>query len=269
MKSNDGHRISNRRHGLPFLIIIIFGSGAASGLVYGTVSVALVGPYLDAATEIENQSMFESGEERDTAEFRAEYELYREWQRGGHVAAGVVFGVAMGSLFGIVFAASEGSLPGRGPLTKAVLLAGVMWVALYVIPFIKYPPNPPATGDPDTIALRTVLYLALVAASGLGALCIAKMSLYAARKRRVAPGRAAIVGVASYTVFAAALMMLMPSSPDPDPAIDSQLLSGFRAMSAVGAVSFWASVGVILGLFWRLRLGGMLDGRGSRAESQF
>ena len=58
----------------------------------------------DEAIGIENQNLFDSGQKEDTAEFRAEYESYRIWQKSGQVLAGVILGTAVGSLFGIVFA---------------------------------------------------------------------------------------------------------------------------------------------------------------------
>lgn len=235
------------------LIIIILVSGASAGLVYGTVGILLAGPYLEAAIEVENSAMFAAGEAEDTVEFRAAYESYRDWQRGGHLVAGIVLGASLGSLFGVVYMMSHASLPGRSHVTKALAVAGVMWVALYVVPFVKYPPSPPAVGDPDTIVVRTALFLVLVAASGLAALGFAKMSLYLARTRRLGARQSVSAGVVCYAAFAAVLLVAMPSNPDPAPDIDPALLDGFRVASAAGAASFWASAGVILGALWPLR----------------
>ena len=59
-------------------IIIVLLSGAFAGLIHGTVNFAIVEPYLDQAIGIENQNLFDSGEEEDTPQFWAEYEGYRE-----------------------------------------------------------------------------------------------------------------------------------------------------------------------------------------------
>ena len=148
-------------------ITIVLVSGALAGLVHGTVNFAIVEPYLDQAIGIENQSLFASGEAEDNLEFWAEYESYRIWQKSGQVLAGVILGTAMGSLFGIVYALSRNSLPGKNDVVKAVVLSGIMWVTLYLIPFLKYPANPPTVGDADTVVLRTILYLSFIAISGL------------------------------------------------------------------------------------------------------
>ena len=215
---------------------------------------------MEEAIEIENQSMFATGDAEDTPEFRAEYESYREWQRVGHVFAGTALGVAMGSLFGAVFSISKESLPGRRYFSKALFLAGVMWFVLYVIPFIKYPPNPPAVGDPDTVTIRVVLYVVLIAASGLGALGFAKMASHLIRAKKLSARHGACVGMACYAAFAAMLLVVMPPNPDPAPAIDQVLLDGFRAASAIGVSLFWVSVGAILGIFWTV-LAKKEDGR--------
>ena len=124
-------------------IIIVLVSGALAGMVHGTVNFAIVEPYLDQAIGIENQNLFESGEEEDTPEFWVEYEGYRNWQKSGQILAGVILGVSIGSLFGIVFAYARKSLPGNNDIKKSLVLAGIMWFTIYLIPFLKYPANPP------------------------------------------------------------------------------------------------------------------------------
>jgi len=117
-----------------FLIIVLV-SGAFAGLVHGSANLVLVEPYLDEAIGIENQNLFASGEEDDTLEFWIEYEGYRAWQKGGQLLAGVILGTSIGALFGIVFTLSRNSLPGNNNIKKALILAGIMWLTIYFIPF--------------------------------------------------------------------------------------------------------------------------------------
>ena len=42
-------------------VIIVLVSGSFAGLIYGGLNLALVEPFLDDATNIENQNLFESG----------------------------------------------------------------------------------------------------------------------------------------------------------------------------------------------------------------
>ena len=119
-------------------LLIVLASGAFAGLIHGGVNLAIVEPYLDQAIGIENQNLFDSGEEEDTLEFWVEYDGYRTWQKGGQVLAGIILGTSIGALFGIVFAFSRESLPGKNNVKKALVLAGIMWLTLYFIPFLKY-----------------------------------------------------------------------------------------------------------------------------------
>ena len=223
-------------------IIIVLVSGAFAGFIHGTVNFVIVEPYLDQAIGIENQNLFASGEEEDTPEFWVEYEGYRVWQKSGQIVAGVILGMSVGSLFGIVFAVSRNALPGNNVIKKAVILSGIMWFTLYIIPFLKYPANPPTVGDGETVVLRAILYLSFIAISGLGAITFYKLSKKFQNKKK-------LVALISYIVFISAVFFAMPENPDKITA-PMNLVNEFRIMSVLGVTSFWASMGLILGFFW-------------------
>jgi len=224
-----------------FLTIVLI-SGALAGFVHGSVNFAIVEPYLDKAIGIENQNLFASGEEEDTPQFWAEYEGYRMWQKSGQILAGVILGTSIGALFGLVFAFSRKVLPGNHDLQKTLVLAGIMWLTLYLIPFLKYPANPPTVGDGETIILRAVLYLSFIAISGIGALGFYKLSTKFENRKK-------IISLIGYGVFISTVFFVMPENPDEITA-PMNLVNEFRIMSVLGVTSFWISVGVILGLFW-------------------
>lgn len=223
-----------------FIAIIVL-SGSLAGVSLGLVNLVIVEPYLDTAIGIENQNLFASGEEEDTPEFWANYYSYRVWQKGGQLLAGAILGTSLGTLFGIVFAYSKNSLPGKSMVKKALVLSLIMWATIYVIPFAKYPANPPTVGDPETIILRQSLYLAFMAISGLGAL-----GFYQVYKK-VNKKAIAFVG---YGIMMASVFVVMPPNPDPVE-IDSSLLMGFRVTSMVGMSVFWGVVAIILGALWQ------------------
>jgi hypothetical protein len=50
-----------------------------------------------------------------------------------------------------------------------------MWFVLFLVPALKYPANPPAVGDPETIYYRQTLYVIFIAISGFSALAVAFM----------------------------------------------------------------------------------------------
>ena len=224
-------------------IIIVLVSGAIAGFVHGTINFALVEPYLDQAIGLENESLFASGEAEDTLEFWAEYESYRIWQKSGQVLAGVILGLAMGSLFGIVYALSRNSLPGKNDVTKSVILAGIMWLTIYIIPFLKYPANPPTVGDGETVMLRAILYVSFIALSGISVVIFYKLSQKLQNNKKY-------FGLFGYIIFITILFFVMPENPDEITA-PMNLVNEFRLMSVLGVSSFWLSVGLILGLFWK------------------
>lgn len=225
------------------LVAIVLASGAAAGLVQGAVSLAVAGPYIDEAVAIEGRRAIAAGLESDTPEFWAAQEAYREWQRQGQVLAAVVLGTSVGSLFGIVYALARGSLPGGHDVKRALALAGVMWLVLFMVPFLKYPASPPGAGDGGDVGARGAAFVAFTAVSGLSA---AGLWLAARRLRGAARLAAPAAGYAAVMAAAAALM---PAGPDSS-ALPEQLVAGFRAASVAGTSAFWVAAPVALGLLW-------------------
>lgn len=224
-------------------VLIVLVSGFSAGTVYGFINFITTEPFLDSAIELENRAMFESGEEKDGPEFRAEYDAYRYWQKSGMVLAGGIYGLAIGSLFGIVFAYSRNTLPGKHHVQKTLFLAALMWFTVFMIPFLKYPANPPTVGDPNTVVYRAVLYLSFIAISGLGALAFYRLYKKLSKSKRV-------LAFAGYAAFISIAFVLMPQNPDKVLA-PMDLVNGFRTMSAAGVTIYWIVNAVILGALWQ------------------
>ncbi|MFB3114080.1 MAG: CbtA family protein [Nitrosopumilaceae archaeon] len=222
---------------------IVLLAGCFAGIIHGAANLAIVEPYLDEAIGIENQNLFASGEEKDTPQFWVEYSAYRDWQKGGQVLAGAILGTSIGALFGIVFAYSRKILPGQHNVKKALVLAGIMWLTIYLIPFLKYPANPPTVGDPETVVLRATLYLAFIAISGFSVIGFYQLS-------KKFQGRKKLVAVIGYATFMTAMFIVLPPNPD-EIAAPMELVNGFRVMSVVAVSIFWLALGIILGLFWQ------------------
>ena len=224
-----------------FLTIVLV-SGALAGTIHGVTNLAIVEPYLDETIGIENQNLFASGEEDDTPQFWVEYEGYRTWQKGGQVLAGAILGTSIGALFGIIFALSRRALPHGNDMKKTFVLAAIMWFSIYIIPFLKYPTNPPTVGDGETVVLRAILYLSFIAISGFGVI-----GFYQIYKRMEKSKK--FVAFAGYAAFIAIAFVLMPPNPDEITA-PMDLVNGFRAMSVVAVSIFWISLAFIMGALW-------------------
>lgn len=133
---------------ITFVIITIL-SGAIAGTILGIINQVLVEPYIDRTISIETQNAIKEGEVINPVELQN----YRLWQKGGETVAGTILGISLSALFGIVFLYGRSSilLHSNSNTKKALMLAGIMWFVLFLIPALKYPANPPAVGDPETI----------------------------------------------------------------------------------------------------------------------
>ncbi len=224
---------------ITFIAITLI-SGAIAGTILGAVNQVIVEPYIERAIELEMQGTAQNGEIVNPIEFAA----YRFWQRGGEIAAGTILGLSLSSLFGIVFAYGRGSVPGSSNKKKALVIAGIMWFTLFLMPGLKYPANPPAVGNPDTILYRQGLYLAFLAISGFSALGLA--FLY--RRLGAMQAKKALIP-AIYATIMAGTYFAMPPNPDPISA-PMDLVIGFRIVSGLTISIFWGLLGITLGAFW-------------------
>jgi predicted cobalt transporter CbtA len=224
---------------ITFIAITLI-AGAISGTLLAIINQGIVEPYIDEAINIENQNAIAQGEVINPQEFND----YRLWQKSGEIAAGTILGVSLGALFGVVFALTRNSIPGSNNKKKALILAGVMLLVIYIVPALKYPANPPAVGDPETIYYRESLYITILTISGLSALGL--VFLY--RKLGDKKGKQIVVPVI-YIVIIAAAFMILPPNPDEITA-PMDLVIGFRIASGLTMSAFWGLLGLILGALW-------------------
>ena len=74
----------------------------------------------------------------------------------------MTYSVAFGGLFCARFRDLYGRMGNWGPRVTAALLALSGFLAVYAVPILKYPANPPSIGNPDTIGLRTAIYFGMI-----------------------------------------------------------------------------------------------------------
>jgi len=225
-----------------YFIAIVLVSGFTAGIIHGAVNLVIVEPYLDQAISIENQNLFATGLAEDTPQFWAEYSSYRDWQKSGQILAGGILGMSIGALFGIVFAYSRNALPKGHTVKKTFVLAAIMWFTIFLIPFLKYPANPPTVGEAETVVLRSVFYLTFIAISGFSA-----VGFFILYKKLENKKYLAFVG---YAVFITTVFFIMPPSPD-EVTAPMDLVNGFRIMSVMAVTTFWIAEAIILGLLWQ------------------
>ena len=223
---------------MSLLAVTIF-SGAIAGTILAIINLGLVEPYIDSAIALETQRKISSGENVDMAELVH----YRFWQKGGAIAAGAVYGISLGALFGIVFAYGRKALPGDNNKKKALFLAGVLWFVLYLMVAIKYPANPPAVGDPETIYYRQSLYVGYLAISGFTALALA------ITWKRVQFGSKKILFPLIYAAVMIVAYVVLPPNPDKIN-ISMDLIHTFRVVTALTIGLFWGILAIVFGSLW-------------------
>jgi predicted cobalt transporter CbtA len=87
----------------------------------------------------------------------------------GLLTGTVVAGVTLGGLVGVLSALAMGRFGGLRVRATTMTVAAIGFVSVYLVPFVAYPPNPPAVGHGDTIGLRSTLYFTLLAISIIAA----------------------------------------------------------------------------------------------------
>jgi predicted cobalt transporter CbtA len=226
-------------------------AGAVAAVLFGSYLYLVVEPTIDDAIALEEQEAADPHEhESDAAHSHGEDAMFtRSEQVGGGVAAGAIYALVLAVVLGTVYAALRHRLPGGSDLPRAAWLAAVSFGAVAFVPALKYPPNPPAVGDPDTVGERTVLYLALIA-TGIVLVSLVTRLSGILRNRLDDPTRIVVVAVVTVVAFGLAVVVF-PANPDAiDPSVPAGLVWDFRIRSVVGLALLFASVG--LGLGWLL-----------------
>lgn len=157
----------------------------------------------------------------------------------------IVFGVALGGIYGLVYAIAQGRLGALGVRATAAAVAAAGFLAVYLLPALKYPSNPPGTSESDTITDRTQLYfLALLTA----VIVVVGVVVLA---RRLAPrfghwDAAVLAGLAGIVVLAVVYLLLPDVNETPDD-FNAVELWDFRLASTAIQLTVWATLGVVFG----------------------
>lgn len=227
--------------------------GLLAGLVAGVltfgVAYAVGEPSIDAAIALEEagggHSHADEPAPAPAEEEPAGTEVSRTLQAGpGLLTATAVAGTTLGGLVGVLSALALGRFGGVGVRGSTLLVAGIGFVSLYVLPFVAYPPNPPAVGSSDTIGMRTTLYVATVAISVIAA--VAAVLVGRRLAARVGAWWATLAGIAGYLVVMLGAISLLPAYDEIPAGFPATVLYSFRAGSFVTALALWAVLGVVL-----------------------
>lgn len=228
-------------------------AGLLAGLLAGLFAFVVGEPLLDRAIGLEETAQQESHGSADhtqsgggDAQGDGEEVFSRSTQKVGLFFATGLSGTFVGGLFGVAFAFFRERLASRSDWGRSMSLAAALFTGAALIPFLKYPANPPTVGDPATIGLRTASYLAMVALSLLAVLA-AWYAAYRLRERGVEPlVRHLAVGL-GFAFVVAVLFGSLPATADPGE-FPAGLLWNFRLSSIGTQLVLWTGLGVIFGL---------------------
>ncbi|MFM0628008.1 CbtA family protein [Paraburkholderia xenovorans] len=228
-------------------------AGIAAGLLTFGFARVVGEPQVNQAISFEEKAYAAKGE-------AAEPEIVsRDTQRGIGLLTGVVtYGAAFGGLFSLVFAYAYGRVGALSPRALSAWLALGAFIALAVVPNLKYPANPPSVGDPETIGTRTGLFFLMIAISLAAMVFSLKVRRRAAMKLGAWNG--SIVGAVVFIVIIAAVQLSMPTINEVPDAFPAVLLWKFRVAALGMQAITWATIGLLFGALVErsvfMRLGG-------------
>jgi predicted cobalt transporter CbtA len=233
-------------------------AGLIAGLLAGVFAYATGESRIDAAIAIE-----EAAAHADTAgaadDGHHDEELVsRTGQKGGLLLATALYGVAMGGLLATAYTLLRRRLRTSSDTRAAFGLAGAALLGIVLVPFVKYPANPPAVGDPATINQRTIGWLSIVV---IGVVAVWAGVLASRSLRPDAPewlrAAAALGGFLLVVTIGYVLLPTFDEVPDTLPA---SLLWTFRLASLGTQVTLWTALG--------LAFAALLDRLGKRAPAE-
>lgn len=157
--------------------------------------------------------------------------------------ATALVGVGLGGLLGLAAAIAVGRLGRLTAAQSTAVVASVGFVALALVPFWRYPANPPAVGSAETIGSRTASHFGFAGLSLVVAvLCVVLAVRMAPRLGGYA---ATLVGLGGYLVVVLTIGSLMPPAADVG-AYPAATLWEFRTASLVVLATLWGVLGAAL-----------------------
>lgn len=251
-------------------------AGAAGGLVAWIFALIFAEPLIDRAI------VYEDGRAaaQDALDRAAGFEVPVE-EGGDVVSRGIqstlglgvgliAFGLALGALFAVTYAVCLGRTGQIRARQLALLVAAAGFVTVSLIPFIKYPANPPAASADDTIEDRAGLFLLTLMIGVLAAVIATAVG------QRLQPqlgtwNSALIAGAGFVAVVAIVLLFLPPlghleanvaatgaehntETPralrDPEgnivfPGFPADVLAEFRVYAIAAQALLWGVIGVV------------------------
>ncbi|MQA61034.1 MAG: hypothetical protein GEU86_05985 [Actinophytocola sp.] len=226
-------------------------AGLIAGIAAAIFAFVFGEPHIEAAIAIEEaNAATEAG--HDHAEEAPI--VSRDIQKSlGLLTANAATGLALGGLFSLAFAFVYGRFGAFSARAYSAFLAVAAFTAVSLVPFLKYPANPPAVGQEGTIASRTELYFVLLAISVIAA----GLACYAVKvlAEKLGGWTAGSIGLVGYVAVMAACGWLLPAVNEVPEGFPATLMWDFRVTALGTLVVLWAVLGLTFGALVHRALG--------------
>jgi predicted cobalt transporter CbtA len=216
-------------------------AGLAAGLAVAIFHFFATEPVLARAIAMEEQKHLMAGTPEEPPV------VSREGQQVGLFIGFLIFGAVWALLLTVVYHVVQRWLPAAAKGRALLALAG--WWSVSLIPFLKYPANPPGVGDPDTIGYRQALYFSFLLLSVAGTTLALILGRYL-RATNSNGWRRSLVAPAFLLLFDLLIFAVIPNNPDAI-GMPLGLVTTFRALSLAGLTLFWLIFGALF--TWLLR----------------
>jgi predicted cobalt transporter CbtA len=218
------------------------------GMLVGAVAGLLVFAFArwTGEPQVERAIAFESSMDKAHGEAPEPEMVSRSVQRtAGLLTGSVVYGAAIGGIFGLVFAFAYGRIGEFGPRALSALLGALGFVAIVLVPNLKYPANPPAVGNPETIGVRTGAFFLLIAFS------VAAMVLALQLRRRFSlrfgAWNGSLLAAALFVAIIAVVSHFLPEIDEVPAGFPVTLMWKFRVAAIEIQAVLWSTLGLLFG----------------------
>jgi predicted cobalt transporter CbtA len=218
--------------------------GLAAGGVAAAFSFVVVEPTVRLALAVEESR---TATEHSHGESGHGTELVsRGLQQVGGAIAVIVAALLLSLLYAVALTRFRRTSDLSDP-TSALVVAGGGFAVFALVPGLKYPANPPAVGDPDTVTERTLLYACAIAIAVLTLIALLVV-VRAAQRRGWSTTRTCWSVVGVLVVAGVVLFAGLPPSPDAIPAdVAAGLVWRFRLQSLGTLALLWTTLGLVTG----------------------
>jgi predicted cobalt transporter CbtA len=197
--------------------------------------------------QVERAIAFETSMDKARGEAPEPEMVSRRVQKSAGLLTGVVvYGAAIGGLFGLVFAFALGRIGKLGPRALSAVLAALGYVAIVLVPNLKYPANPPAVGSAETIGVRTGAFFLLIAVSI--AAMVFSLQLRRRFARRFGEWNGSLLSAALFVAIVGVVSHFLPEVDEVPAGFPVTLMWKFRVAALEIQAVLWGTLG--LGFGW-------------------